>query len=188
MGKEVWLKNVRICFAQNLFKKSAFKAGQEEKYSAQFIIPKEDTAQVKMIQDACLAAAEEAWPKEGVKVIKSVNGTDACCLRDGERQPDREELDGAMYVAASNRKKPTTLLRDKTEATEEDIYSGCYVNVKLDIYGFTVEKTKKGIYAQLMGVQFVKDGDAFAGGAKVADADEFDDISDTGADDGSDLV
>jgi hypothetical protein len=189
VGKEVFLKNVRICYAQNLFKATAFKEGQTLKYNAQFVIPRTDTANLKLMEDACLAAAEEAWPKEGIKVIKSIKDTDSCCLRNGEKQPDREELEDAMYVAASNRKRPTTLNRDRTAVTEEDgvIYSGCYVNAKIDVYGFTVEKTKKGVYAELRGVQFVRDGDAFAGGAKVADADAFADISDTGADDSSDL-
>ena len=192
MGKEVFLKNVRICYAQNLFKASAFEEGKEPKFNAQFIISKDDTAQVKLMQDAIEAVAKEKWPDDlktknrAAGIIKSLKMTEFICLRDGELKPDREELENSYFVAASNKKKPTAIMRDKTEATEADIYSGCYVNVKVEVYAFEYN-TKKMIPATLLGVQFVKDGDAFAGGAKVADADEFDDISDVG-DNADDLV
>ena len=192
MGKEVFLKNVRICYAQNLFKASAFEEGKEPKFNAQFIISKDDTAQVKLMQDAIEAVAKEKWPDDSktknraAGIIKSLKMTEFICFRDGELKPDREELENSYFVAASNKKKPTAIMRDKTEATEADIYSGCYVNVKVEVYAFEYN-TKKMIPATLLGVQFVKDGDAFAGGAKVADADEFDDISDVG-DNSDDLV
>lgn len=192
MGKEVFLKNVRICYAQNLFKASAFEEGKEPKFNAQFIISKDDTAQVKLMQDAIEAVAKEKWPDDlktknrAAGIIKSLKMTEFICLRDGELKPDREELENSYFVAASNKQKPTAIMRDKTEATEADIYSGCYVNVKVEVYAFEYN-TKKMIPATLLGVQFVKDGDAFAGGAKVADADEFDDISDVG-DNADDLV
>lgn len=194
MGKEIWLKNVRVCYAQNIFKASSFEEGKEPKYNAQFIIPKGNTELVKTVQDAILAVAREKWPDDSKKknvaetIIRSLAPTEFICFRDGALKPDREELEDCYYIAASNKKKPTTLHRNpKVEATEADIYSGCYVNVKIEVYAYEYN-TKKMIPATLLGVQFVKDGDAFAGGAKVADADEFDDISDTGADDGSDLV
>ena len=192
MGKEVFLKNVRICYAQNLFKASAFEEGKEPKFNAQFIISKDDTAQVKLMQDAIEAVAKEKWPDDSktknraAGIIKSLKMTEFICFRDGELKPDREELENSYFVAASNKKKPTAIMRDKTEATEADIYSGCYVNAKVEVYAFEYN-TKKMIPATLLGVQFVKDGDAFAGGAKVADADEFDDISDVG-DNADDLV
>ena len=183
---------MRICYAQNLFKASAFEEGKEPKFNAQFIISKDDTAQVKLMQDAIEAVAKEKWPDDSktknraAGIIKSLKMTEFICFRDGELKPDREELENSYFVAASNKKKPTAIMRDKTEATEADIYSGCYVNVKVEVYAFEYN-TKKMIPATLLGVQFVKDGDAFAGGAKVADADEFDDISDVG-DNADDLV
>lgn len=192
MGKEVFLKNVRICYAQNLFKASSFEDDQDKKFSAQFILPKDDP-QVKVLQNAITEAAKEKWPDKYQAIIKSLKDTEFLCLRDGEKKPDREELENAFFVAASNRKRPTTINRDRTPVNEEDgiIYSGCYVNAKIDVYAFIYNK-KNMIPATLLGVQFVKDGDAFSGGAKTADADEFDDISNTGeadsaADDGSSL-
>jgi len=65
--------------------------------------------------------------------------------------------------------------------TEKDgrPYGGCYVNVSLDIWVQDPkgEKAKNGkrINATLRGIQFMADGDAFAGGAP-ADPEEFDDL------------
>ena len=61
-------------------------------------------------------------------------------------------------------------------------YSGCYVNlIGLEIYGFQHPKFGKRICAQLRGLQFLRDGDAFAVG-KPADDTEFGDVGDTGDD------
>ncbi|MWN55950.1 ssDNA-binding protein, partial [Escherichia coli] len=57
--------------------------------------------------------------------------------------------------------------------------AGCYVNAVIDIWAQDNNFGKR-INASLGGVQFLRDGDAFAGGG-VASADDFDDISE-GAD------
>lgn len=193
MGRLVKLKNVRICYAQNLFTPTAAEEGKPKKFSSQFVIMNNDTAQLKAIRDAIDAVAEEKWPKKGATVVKSLIGTDFLCLRNGDQKPDRSELEDAHYIDAKNKIRPTVLNKDKSQLTEDDgvIYSGCYVNANLDIYAheYTEGKIRKSmVLAELQGVQFVKDGDAFSGSSKVSDADEFDDISDTGTDDGSDLV
>ncbi|MFO6426399.1 ssDNA-binding protein [Escherichia coli] len=60
-------------------------------------------------------------------------------------------------------------------------YAGCYVNAWCCISGHrTIIFGKRGLNASLGGVQFLRDGSAFAGGG-VASADDFDDISE-GAD------
>ena len=53
------------------------------------------------------------------------------------------------------------------------VYSGCYVNASIDIYAF--DNVGKGNSAGLRGVQFLRKGDAFGGGA-AADESEFDEI------------
>jgi len=58
-------------------------------------------------------------------------------------------------------------------------YSGCYANISVEFYA--QDGDNAGIRCSLRGVQFAKDGDAFAGGSKVS-ADEFDDDLSAGAD------
>lgn len=57
-------------------------------------------------------------------------------------------------------------------------YSGCYCNVSVEFWA--QDGDNPGIRCSLRGVQFYRDGDAFAGGSK-AHNDEFDELAD-GAD------
>jgi hypothetical protein len=187
---EVKLQNVRICFAQGLFNARALDDGKKPKFSCQFIIPKADKAQIQKVEAAIKAVAKEKWAAKADAALASIKGTDFLCLRDGERFPDREELQDATFVAASNARRPMVIDRDKSPLTEADgkPYSGCFVNIKLDVYAYEMKEknmTKKMVCATLLGVQFVKDGDAFTA-AQVATEDDFDDLADTGEED--DLV
>lgn len=62
------------------------------------------------------------------------------------------------------------------------IYSGCYVNLRAEIW---CQDNKWGqcVRAKLLGVQFVEDGDAFGSGSKPASADDFPDLEDGTEDD-----
>jgi hypothetical protein len=64
--------------------------------------------------------------------------------------------------------------RDPLTAADGKPYSGCYVNVSIDVWAQD-NKYGKRINAQLKGIQFVRDGDAFGGGAP-ASPDEFEDL------------
>ena len=62
---------------------------------------------------------------------------------------------------------------------EGRIYSGCFVNATVEIWAQD-NKNGKGLRCTLLGIQRVRDGDAFGGGSRP-DADDFDDVSE-GAD------
>jgi hypothetical protein len=87
-----------------------------------------------------------------------------------------------MYVSASNKVAPLVVDKDKSPLSEASgrPYAGCYVNASLDIWAQDNSYGKR-VNATLRGVQFFRDGDAFAGGAPASE-DEFDDLSDTGGD------
>jgi hypothetical protein len=93
------------------------------------------------------------------------------------------------YLTAKNSVKPGIFDADRTPLTAQDgkPYSGCWAVVKIDVYAQVHPKGGNGVRATLLGVQFWKDGDAFAGG-RAASAEDFDDLSDTGEDDDSDLA
>ena len=69
-----------------------------------------------------------------------------------------------------------------TDVTEEITvpYSGCYVNGSVEFWA--QDGDNSGMRCSLRAVQFVKDGDAFAGGSKVSN-DEFDALDGADADD-----
>lgn len=59
-------------------------------------------------------------------------------------------------------------------------YAGCYVGTIVEIYSFDYEGNK-GIFAQLVGLRFQKDGDAFSSAGARASEDDFEALGD-GAD------
>uniref|UniRef100_UPI0025B91E9B ssDNA-binding protein n=1 Tax=Candidatus Symbiopectobacterium sp. TaxID=2816440 RepID=UPI0025B91E9B len=77
--------------------------------------------------------------------------------------------------------RPLVIDRDRSALTAADgkPYAGCYVNATIDIWAMDNNFGKR-INASLGGVQFLCDGDAFAGGG-VATPDDFENMSE-GAD------
>ena len=118
--------------------------------------------------DAVLAeikAEIKAAIAEEPKLKKSPPSGDKLCLR----RPDRDELqykDGNLMIKANNPRPPIVLHPDgvtiMTEATNL-IYSGCYVNAKIEIWG-QANKYGKRINAKLITVQYVpKAAESFDG-------------------------
>ena len=100
--------------------------------------------------------------------------------RSGDEKADYDGYPGNMYIAAGNKARPLVLDRDKSPLTAADgrPHSGCFVNATITIFAY--DNQGKGISASLGGVQFFKDGDAFAAGG-IDSEDDFDEITE-GAD------
>lgn len=181
------LNNVRIAFCQDLFSPGTFGGDPSAKptYSSTFLIPKDDK-QVEVIEKAVLSAAKDKWDKKAEKIFEGLKAQDRVCLRDGDMKDQYDGFEGCFYIKANSPTKPGIFDKNRETVTEEsgEIFAGCYVNASIDIYAQD-NKWGRRINASLRGVQFVKKGDAFAGGAP-ASADEFDAIEDTG--DNDDLV
>lgn len=163
------LTNVRLSFP-SLFKKAIFD-GEATKFEATFLVSKDDP-QVAKINKAIDSFLAEKFPKGAPKSVKRTVFVDG----------DTKEYDGyenMMAFKGSNNKRPTIIDRDKTPIIEEDniLYAGCYVNAIVDLWYSDHPKGGKQVLGNVLGVQFVKDGEAF-GADTTAAADDFDDISD----------
>jgi hypothetical protein len=101
-------------------------------------------------------------------------------LHDGDLK-DYDGYANQFYIRASNQVRPTIVDRNRATITEKDgkIYSGCYVNAIVSLWAQD-NKFGKRINANLRGVQFAADGEAFAGG-NAARADEFEQLEDAPA-------
>lgn len=180
---KITLKNVRLSFPK-LFKAEPFKPGDDPKFSATFLIPK-DSALHKEIDAVILEALKAKVGAKAEAVLKQIRGNpNKFCFRDGDTQ-SYDGYEGMMSFKANNGTRPLVIDRDKTPLTEADgrPYAGCYVNAIVEI--FVYDNSGVGVSASLSGVQFVKDGDAFSGG-RAASEDEFDALEE-GAD-ADDLV
>lgn len=154
------------------------------KYSLNLILDGKKDPEIGKVLPAITEIAQAAWGSRAQDKLKELRRSKYFCLRDGDkRNEDRvnkgmepgPEYDGNLFfvVKASANKRPLVVDADKTPLTENDgrPYSGCYVRVLAEFYYH-----KDGIYPELKGVQFVRDGDAFTG-ATPTTTDDFEDLS-----------
>jgi hypothetical protein len=177
---KVQLKNVRLSFP-HLFVPTEVEEGKGFSYSANFLLTADDP-QVDVIENAMTTVAAAKWDKKAVAILAALRGKDAVALHNGDMKADIEGYQGNYYLSSRSQTKPLVIDKDKTILSQASgrPYSGCYVNASIEFYAQD-NKWGKRVNATLRGVQFLRDGDAFAGGAP-ADASEFDDVSDQGDD------
>lgn len=201
----VKLKDVRLFFPA-FFTPSVFKG--KKSYNGKFgIVP--DSAHHKAIEAAIKEVADLKFGKKADNMIKAFRPVpQQFPYRDGDTM-NWAGAEGLMVLTATKQEKAgkplvlgnvrcngkwveliddsgTPYTRDedgklvKADIDEEITvpYSGCYVNGSVEFWAQDGENP--GIRCSLRGVQFHRDGDAFAGGSK-AKPDEFDDLGD-GAD------
>lgn len=173
---EIRLENCRGAFLQ-VFEAKQVNGEGEPAYSGSFIFAK-DSPNVKRLNAAVDQVGKEKWADKAGPMLKQLRATDKICMHDGDLKPDYEGFPGNFFVSARSKSRPLVIDQKKEPLVQADgkPYSGCYVNVVLDIWAQD-NKYGKRVNASLKGVQFVKDGDAFSGSAP-ASADAFEDLSD----------
>lgn len=175
--RDTWqLKGVRGSYL-HLFKPWAQNEDQEKKYSGRFLIDKKEfAAELKVLQAHFAKLQQDAF--------KGKIPADKLCIRDGDLTGKSED-EGCFYLQASEKTRPSVVNKDRSPVTEEDdiVYSGCYVNV---LVRFWVQNNKYGkrINANLLAVQFVRDGERFGGAGRENVEDHFEDEGFDGADEG----
>lgn len=169
----------RLSYA-HIWKPGLDQDGTVGKYSTAVLIPKDDEASIKKINDAIKAAAVEGKSK-----LANKSGKIPPNLKTPLRDADEEGIEDEAYqnhyfLNASSKTKPGIVYNRKDEngrripvEDENDVYSGCYCYVSINFYAFAVEGNK-GIAAGLNNIMKIKDGDRLSGGAS-ADED-FGDI------------
>lgn len=181
-NKKITETNVRIGEVRfsyvNVFAPKHNEDGKEDKYSVAVLIPKSDTAAVKMIEEAIEAAKQKGkTEKWGGKIPGNVKS----CLRDGDvDREDDEAYEGCYFINASSTRKPGIRVLENGQVCEamddEDFYSGCWGAVTLNFFPYD-SNGNKGVGAGLNNVIKTKDGEKLAGGRS---ADE--DFGDLGGD------
>lgn len=176
------LTNVRLSFPKIIHPES-FKGadGKDSKprYSASFLIPKSDTATINAIKAKLLETAVAKWgPDDGAVELKRLIGANKVCFVDG----DNLGYDGyaghyALRTSSTPDYPPTLVDEYAKEMDRNDpkaamkFYAGCYVNVIIRFWAQGAESGfGKRLNANLGGVQFARDGEAFGGGRVKADA------------------
>lgn len=180
---KIKLANVRLSFP-DLFTAKGIASDPNSKPSfgcALLIDPVGQAKLVKEIEAAMATVAKEKWGAKADAMLKKMKAGDKIALHDGATK-SYDGYEGMLFLSTSSKTRPLVLNRDKSPITEEDgvIYSGCYVNASVELWAQDNAYGQR-INAQLGGVQFAKDGDAFAGGGSAADESDFDELEE-GAD------
>lgn len=160
----VQLNNVRLSFA-NIFEPKGFN-GSEPRYSASFLISKQDSENLTKVRDALKNVAKLEWGNDAPKFKEN-----QLCLRDG----DGETWDGYadhFFVSSGNKLKVAVRDLDGTDLTQKSEdntpgdkpLSGDYVNAIIEVWAQNNSYGKR-INANLVGVQYVKTGPRFGKGS-----------------------
>ncbi|MES3001354.1 MAG: ssDNA-binding protein [Pseudomonadota bacterium] len=165
----ILIKNVRLSY-EHVFKPWSMNPGEKQKYSGKFLMPKTThKAEIQALGSHLMKMCQEKF--------KSKLPADKLFLRDGDAS-GKPEQEGHFIVSASEDKKPNVINRDKTPLAEEDdvVYSGCYVHVLIRPWS-QANSFGKRINANLLAVQFAKDGERFSGVSRPDVDQVFDDES-----------
>jgi hypothetical protein len=176
-------------FNDDLFTPSQFQGAGEFSYRCYFL-PEAGSGTDKAIKAEIERVAREKWPKEWQKILTANEGNpNKHCYIDGEKLAF-DGYTGLWRLSASRPQKKGAPLRydQKKNLLDKNtglLYSGCYVNGSV---AFWCQDNNFGraVRCELLGVQYFREGDAFAGGSKP-NPDDFDDISE-GADAAADLA
>lgn len=180
------IPNVRLSYPA-LFEPKAGPEGGEPKYSAAFLLDKDNSEpEIVAMRAGIIAVAKTQWGENNVKwsdgklMLKKADGKGMLiktCLRDGDEKAGTTGYENAMFFSASN-KMPIPIV-DKNPSirlTKEDRkpLAGQYVNVSIRLWAQDNQFGKR-VNAQLNAVQFSADGETF-GDAPVDPEEVFSNV------------
>jgi hypothetical protein len=174
---KVKLENVRLAFPV-LFEAKSVNGEGEPAFSANFLFSHTHPA-AQTLRDAIETVGKDKFGQKWASVQKEILAKDRQCLHDGDTKSDYAGYAGNFYVSSRNKARPTIIDRDKSPLSIADgrPYAGCYVNAIVEVWAQDNSYGKR-INASLRGVQFVSDGEAFAGGGSASE-DEFDALNES---------
>lgn len=157
----------RLSYA-NIWEARQSMEGDKMQYSCCLLIPKKTgTATIQRIQKLMAKIESEAvTTKWGGKKPASYAHP---LLRDGDTDPTKggdSNYAGCYFInAKANADHPPKVIdaRCNPVMDREEVYSGCYANVKVSIYAYNNPKGGKGLSAGLVAVQKTKDGARLGG-------------------------
>lgn len=152
---------------------------------------------LELINRSLREVAKEKWEKKFETILTNIlPDPKGCCWIDG----NRKEYDGyqGKWALTAHRTedqgRPLVIDNDRSPIYKPDntlyegkagrVFSGAYINLHVELWAQD-NTSGKGLRAGLLGVQRVREGDSFGGGAAPT-ADAFGDVSD-GADAQDDL-
>lgn len=157
----------RLAFA-NIFQPRVNDLSGKEEYSCVMLFPKE--TDIAALKNAIRNVARETFPKlfetSGGKWPESLRKP----IGNGDEKADEwgEAFKGHYYIRTSSHFKPLVVDKRNQDVIDPDqVYSGCYCRAVVSPYAYD-QKGNKGVSVGLVGIQFVRDGEAIGGGSAAA--------------------
>lgn len=171
---KVVLNNVRGAFLKP-WEPEQFNGTGEPACTGAFLMdPKtpHGKANIDKLKAAIQQVAAEKWKDKAANTVKTLHAKGDLCLHDGAEKAEYDGFEGMMFVTGRNKSRPVVVDTDRSPLTQADgkPYSGCYVNVSLDVWAQD-NKFGKRVNAKLLAIQFKADGEAFSGGEAYSDND-----------------
>ena len=188
------LGNARLSFPK-IFEPKAFSEGQKPRYEGAFLLDPSNKAHAKVI-DQIVATAKDLLEDH----FGDIPDTVECCFGYSDarlieigtlewrgKKKSYDGYEGMFYITSANTTRPTVVDQQRAPLVEADgkPYAGCFVNATITLW-VQDNSFGKRVNANLRGVKYVRDGEAF--GVKPVDAeDEFDVVDTDDLDDDFDL-
>lgn len=168
------LTNVRLSFPA-LFEAEDYQSDGKFKYKATLLIPTDDPQKAKVDQ-VIVAIARENWKDKAAAILAANEGNpQKHCFIDGAKRAYDGYAGHWALSAARGREKGRPRIVDQQKnplvAADGKPYAGCYVNASVEFWPQN-NNHGKAVRCELLGVQFLRDGDAFSSGT-VPSADDF---------------
>lgn len=178
-GDKIILSDVRLAFADALFEAKGFtdprtgKTGDPQ-FSSTFLLDRSDPGVRKLIMAEEDRVAKEKWGAKAEAIMAEIRANNRGALKNGELKASYDGFPGNDFIAANNKTRPTIVNRDGSQLAMTDgvVYSGCYVLAHIVLWAQDNAFGKR-INANVTGVQFMRDGDSFGGGAAPSATDDF---------------
>lgn len=169
----ILLENVRASFTEGIWTPSAPPGTNSEKaYNMQAILPK-NHPQLPALMALIQEAAVKQWKDKAAAILQAANAAGKVFLKDGNTKP-YDGYAGNLFVSVRSKQPPQVLEGRRVVSRQESrIYSGCYVNLLIDVFPYI--RGSNGVGAGFKGVQFLRDGEPLGGGAP-ASVEEFGDV------------
>lgn len=152
--------------------------GQEAKYSATILVPKQPGNNKSKMDAAIAAATQKAIEKYGkaFPATPKISVHDGDGTRPSDGRPFGDECKGCwVFTASSKTPVPVVDLNLQPILDATAIYSGMYANVGVTFFGYNAPQNK-GVGVALDNVQKTADGNSL-GGSRASVEDDFADIA-----------
>lgn len=181
----IMLKKKRIAFPHFGIPTAVGETNEGKAWSGRLILDPDDP-QIKEIEAAIAEVAKAKWKEDAKDILATINENKRSAF---ERGPYKSKKTGKVYGGFEGKfnlgtrwsvdkpGRPTVLNKHGEEVdndTDRDrlIYSGCYVNMKVEFWAQDNSYGRR-INCTPLGVMFAADGESFGGGAGAASADDF---------------